>query len=128
VHQACAVLLDEIVCLWRVACLNPRHGAGDTVVYKDALIGWQRHAFERLRKYLNVNTDKLNLLGRLDADHFHAFQPAIDACDVTWSSFDFESATHFKAQCLASLPSAAAQPVCSFEDEYFKNFCCFTCF
>jgi hypothetical protein len=111
VHQACASLLDEIVSLWRIACLNPIHSIENKTIFKDLLTNWQKQSYEKLRKYCNSAPDKLHLLRRLDPELFSAFQPAIDACQMTWSRFDFTSSTSFKRLCIDSLPAINNQNV-----------------
>lgn len=98
-HQACASLLDEIVSLWRVLCLNPILSNEERLKFKDLLINWQRNVFEKLKHFLNVNQDRASLLSRLDIRYFPGFSPALDACQIDWSHFDLKSIELFKHEC-----------------------------
>ena len=103
VHQACASLLDEIVSLWRIACLNPIYLVEDKASFKELLTSWQKQSYDKIRKYCNSTPEKLHLLRRLDPEFFSAFQPAIDACQMTWIGYDFNSAISFKRICIDNL-------------------------
>jgi hypothetical protein len=123
VYQACASLMDEIVTLWRIACLNPFliNIDDEKLNYSDQLLKWHHLTLEKLRKFCNsiinnnnnnniwsshTNTNSNNgekLLKRLDMDQFSGFMPAINACRVTWNDFDFETTSFFKQQCLKQL-------------------------
>jgi hypothetical protein len=104
-HQACASLLDEIVSLWRVLCLNPVLTNEEKLNFKNLLINWQRNVYEKLKHFLNINQDRANLICRLDLRYFAAFSPAIDACQIDWSNFDLKSIKSFKQVCLKELKS-----------------------
>lgn len=43
------------------------------------------------------------LLKRLDMDLFAGFTPALSACSITWTDFDFSSIGLFKQECLRQL-------------------------
>ncbi len=132
VHQACASLMDEIVTLWRIACLNPLlNDQDEKESFREQLTQWHQNVVERLRKFctqiLNSNSNSNGniwssvpgsnsstltnannfekLLKRLDMDLFSGFLPAVSACEMNWSEFDFESPVIFKQQALRLLPS-----------------------
>lgn len=104
VHQACATLLDEIISLWRIACLNPVYSIDDKNLYKELLTTWQKQIYDKMRKFCNSAPDKHHLLHRLDPELFPAFSPSIDACEIGWSDFDFKCQTLFKRRCIENLP------------------------
>ena len=132
VHQACASLMDEIVTLWRIACLNPLlNDQEEKESFREQLTQWHQNVVERLRKFctqiLNSNSNTNGniwssvpgsnsstltnannfekLLKRLDMDLFSGFLPAVAACEMNWHEFDFESPILFKQQALRLLPS-----------------------
>ena len=137
VHQACASLMDEIVTLWRIACLNPLlndHEEKET--FREQLTQWHQGVVERLRKFctqiLNNNTNANSniwssvsattasnlasanniekLLKRLDMDLFSGFLPAVSACEMNWQDFDFDTPALFKQHAMRLLPSATVAP------------------
>ena len=56
VHQACANMMDEIVGLWKLACLNPLVNDFDELqLYHEQLCQWQQTVFDNMKKfYLKV--------------------------------------------------------------------------
>lgn len=137
VHQACASLMDEIVTLWRIACLNPLlNDQDEKESFREQLTQWHQNVVERLRKFctqiLNSNSNSNGniwssvpgsnsstltnannfekLLKRLDMDLFSGFLPAVSACEMNWNEFDFESTVIFKQQALRLLPSPSLIP------------------
>jgi hypothetical protein len=124
--------MDEIVTLWRIACLNPLlNDQEEKESFREQLTQWHQNIVERLRKFctqiLNSNSNTNGniwssvpgsnsstltnannfekLLKRLDMDLFSGFLPAVVACEMNWHEFDFESPILFKQQALRLLPS-----------------------
>jgi hypothetical protein len=55
VHQACANLMDEIVSLWKLACLNPLvHDFDERQLYCEQLYQWQQAVYEKVRKFYSA--------------------------------------------------------------------------
>ena len=118
IHQASASLMDEVVNLWRIACLNPYlNDLNEKQMYKEQLLAWHSNVFERIRKFCtsilnnstnnniwsaspsnNTNSNIEKLVKKLDIDSFSGFLPAINACEMSWSEFEFHSSTVFKQQ------------------------------
>ena len=129
VHQACASLMDEIVTLWRIACLNPEIG-DEKHMYREQLIEWHHETLEKLRKFCNsiINnnsniwlpqqqqnnksnvTNGEKLLKRLDMDLFSGFKPVISACLINWDEFDFNTPVQFRQECLKHI-AVDLQPI-----------------
>lgn len=104
IHQACANLMDELVSLWRIACLNPlvSETDPDRQMYREQLMHWHQSVYERLRKFSSssqLTSQHHHHTRRLDPDQFTGFLPALLACDMSWSQFDFESVAQFRGQC-----------------------------
>ena len=134
VYQACASLMDEIVTLWRIACLNPLliNVNDEKLTYHDQLLKWHQLTIEKLRKFCNSIINNHNnsnhniwssqvvsastnntsnsgekLLKRLESDQFDGFMTAVNACRIKWNDFDFESTGLFRQQCLTQIELAA---------------------
>lgn len=111
-YQACANLMDELVSLWRIACLNPllAASASSTVedsgdnreLYREQLIQWHQSVYERVKRSTSSATSSNGRRQDL-FDLFSGFLPAIYACDMTWDLFDFHSVLVFKQHCLKLL-------------------------
>ena len=135
VHQACSSMMDEIVSLWKIACLDPNlNDPEEKLAHKEQLLHWHNAVFERLRKFftniLNSNSNSGSgnlwssassssasssnyekLLKRLDMDLFLGFSPAVAACEMTWTEFDLELMAVFRQQAIRMLPSSQTSPV-----------------
>lgn len=127
IHQACANLMDELVSLWRIACLNPLlQDFEEKQLFREELMHWHQSVYERLKKFCNhvlansQNSNNINwssasqivtatatgagnnferLFKRLDVDLFSGFLSAVNASDMSWVDFDFESIENFKQHC-----------------------------
>ncbi len=52
IHQSCANLMDEIVSLWKLACLNPLvHDFDERQLYCEQLYQWQQTVYDKVRKF-----------------------------------------------------------------------------
>jgi hypothetical protein len=135
VHQACSSMMDEIVSLWRIACLDPNlNDPDEKLAHKEQLLHWHDAVFERLRRFftniLNANSNSGSgnlwssapsssassgnyekLLKRLDMDLFLGFSPAVAACEMSWAEFDLELMGVFRQQAIRMLPSSQTSPV-----------------
>ena len=83
-QHACASLCEEIVALWRLACLNPRLDFQERDEY-----------FELLKTWHVKVLDTSNHNDRNDSyyDKYHGFKPALEACYVDWSNFSIPGVT-----------------------------------
>lgn len=117
VHQAGSFLMDEIVRLWKIACLNPYlHDFEEKHLFKDQLIQWNSLVIEKLKKYCTyvsnistqtnlwapVQTQNSNLeklIKKLDTELFVSFTPAIYASELNWLEFDFSKPELFRTSC-----------------------------
>ncbi|RNA04312.1 zinc finger SWIM domain-containing 8 [Brachionus plicatilis] len=117
VHQAGSFLMDEIVRLWKIACLNPfLNDFEEKQLYKEQLIQWNTLVIEKLKKYCNyvsnlssqsnlwapVQTQNSNLerlVKKLDTELFVSFSPAIYACELNWLDLDFSKLELFQSSC-----------------------------
>lgn len=107
VHQACANLMDELVCLWRIACLNPLLDLEEKQMYKEQMCQWHAVLFEKVKKFFNLtlnsssltNNNPEKLLRKLDSDLFSGFLPAIWSSDLNWTEFDLNSRDLFLEKC-----------------------------
>jgi hypothetical protein len=63
IHQACANLMDELVGLWRLGCLDPLvHDFAERQLYSEQLHAWQLTVYEKIKKfYTNVLNMSSNL-------------------------------------------------------------------
>jgi hypothetical protein len=115
-YQACANLMDELVSLWRIACLNPLLPASANItdsdsssdnreLYREQLIQWHQSVYERVKRSSATAPGTSNGSSRRHDlfDLFSGFLPAIYACDMTWDLFDFHSVIVFKQHCIQLL-------------------------
>lgn len=116
-YQACANLMDELVSLWRIACLNPLLPASANItdidsssdnreLYREQLIQWHQSVYERVKRSSTTTAPGTSngSSRRHDLfDLFSGFLPAIYACDMTWDLFDFHSVIVFKQHCIQLL-------------------------
>ncbi len=116
VHQACAILLDEIVSLWRVACLNPLLSPEELASFGELLGNWHRQTYDKLRRFCNSASDKMHLLRRLDVVYFSGLEPAINSCRMTWAEFRLESLDEFRRLCFESTLSESTD-VCRLDED-----------
>ncbi|CAF0728702.1 unnamed protein product [Brachionus calyciflorus] len=119
VHQAGANLMEEIVYLWRLACLNPLlNDLEEKQSYKEQLCQWHSLVIEKLKKYCtyvlnlssqsniwaqapiqNPNHNLEKLLKKLDTELFLGFLPAILVCDLNWFDFEIANLENFQINC-----------------------------
>lgn len=91
IHQACANLMDELVSLWRIACLNPALTSTTTTttttssaltssdvelerqLNREQLMQWHQSLYERLKRFCNhlVTTANVGSTSAAAASHHH---------------------------------------------------------
>jgi hypothetical protein len=78
VNQACASLMDEIVKLWQLACLNPQYNSEEKVVFCEQLNEWNNLIIEKLKKFSAlISIDEVNINNNNNNFFSHRTWPAI---------------------------------------------------
>lgn len=106
-QYACSSLCDEIVVLWRIACLNPRLLPQDREAFFNQLALWHTQTLERVAKMRASGKNSGNSNGGNNHHHqgnnqltnkrefevFPGFKPAVEACLLSWSDFPISGFT-----------------------------------
>lgn len=96
-QHACASLCDEIVCLWRLAALNPGLAPDERDLLHAQFTTWHLRILDRVTKN-QVSSSSHNSRQqqnmRNDTELFTGFKPAIEACYLDWEDYPIPGITH----------------------------------
>ncbi|KAI1293768.1 Zinc finger SWIM domain-containing protein 8 [Halotydeus destructor] len=119
-QHACSSLCDELVVLWRLACLNPRLSPADKDVFFSKLHDWHIKTIERVTKQRTVSNGNGGPVKKTDLDVFSGFKPAIEACLLRWDDYPIPGVTFTEANnriwycsCIHASELAVGQAKCS---------------
>lgn len=94
-QHACSAILDEIVVLWRLACLNPGISQEAKTALFTQIKSWHFDVLGKISRWKSsVNArggqnqqQNQNAKRRTDFDFFTGFKPALEACVLDWDDF-----------------------------------------
>ena len=111
-QHACSSLCDEIVVLWRLACLNPRLTLEEKETFFTQMKCWHMDTLDKVSRWRspangrgaqaghggnnhNNNGNNQNHLGlrRADFEVFTGFKPALEACLLQWDDYPIAGVT-----------------------------------
>ncbi|RWS16893.1 zinc finger SWIM domain-containing protein 8-like protein, partial [Dinothrombium tinctorium] len=104
-QHACSSLCDEIVVLWRLACLNPALNSQERKSFFDELHNWHIKTLEKVWKLRSSggnsngsssgnNNANSGANKRSDFDLFPGFKPSMEACFLDWDDYPIPGVTH----------------------------------
>lgn len=96
-QHACTSICDEIVSLWRLACLNPGLSPSDRDNLIKQLTDWHIATLEKIWKTRVSNTNNNgnnNFHKKSDFENFSGFKPAMEACLLDWDDYPIPGVTH----------------------------------
>ena len=96
-QHACASLCDEIVCLWRIASLNPGLAPGERDLLHAQFTTWHLKILDRVTKSQvtsSSHNSRQQQNMRNDTELFTGFKPAIEACYLDWEDYPIPGITH----------------------------------
>ena len=100
-QNACSSLCDEIVVLWRLACLNPRLSQHEKATFLTQLKEWHTDTMDRVAKQKSGGAGKNGVNGgngapgvrKMDFEIFTGFKPALEACLLQWDDYPIAGVT-----------------------------------
>ena len=108
-QHACSSLCDEIVVLWRLACLNPRISQDSKETFFTQMKSWHLDTLEKVTRWRspanargqgghnhsNNGNHQQNQVGlrRTDFEVFTGFKPALEACLLQWDDYPISGVT-----------------------------------
>ncbi|XP_053208052.1 zinc finger SWIM domain-containing protein 8 homolog [Panonychus citri] len=97
-QHACTSICDEIVSLWRLACLNPGLTPNDRDLFHKQLREWHITTLETIWKTRlsnsNNNNGNNNFHKKSDFESFPGFKPAMEACLLDWEDYQIPGVTY----------------------------------
>ncbi|RWS28198.1 zinc finger SWIM domain-containing protein 8-like protein [Leptotrombidium deliense] len=104
-QHACSSLCDEIVVLWRLACLNPALNSQERKSFYEELHDWHIKTLERVWKMRSTgsnsngnsnsnNNMNNNVNKRSDFEVFPGFKPSMEACFLDWDDYPIPGVTY----------------------------------
>lgn len=95
-QHAGASMCDEIVNLWRLACLNPKLSPEDRRSHEQELRHWHLQVLKArgLNFTITGSSSGGNKVRKVDVEIFSGFKPAIEACLLDWSDFPIPGVTY----------------------------------
>lgn len=100
-QNACSSLCDEIVVLWRLACLNPRLSLHEKATFLTQLKEWHMDTVDRVAKQKSGGKSGPNCgaahaapgVKKMDFEIFTGFKPALEACLLQWDDYPIAGVT-----------------------------------
>ncbi|ODM95377.1 Zinc finger SWIM domain-containing protein 8 [Orchesella cincta] len=93
-QHAGSSLCDEIVCLWRLAALNPGLTPEERCILHSQFREWHIKIVEKVSKSRNASVVSKHANSfKNDVEVFPGFRPAIEACYLTWDSYPIPGVT-----------------------------------
>ncbi|KAJ8022267.1 Zinc finger SWIM domain-containing protein 8 [Holothuria leucospilota] len=97
-QHAGASMCDEIVNLWRLACLNPSLTPEERQVHEQDLRQWHLQVLKARGLNFTISGGSGGASGKVrkvDVEIFPGFKPAIEACMMDWADFPIPGVTFF---------------------------------